>query len=76
MTRCRGILELALEEDPSRSIGERCENLSRTGNEPMQFEGEEGPLIRPTSLLLWQADPGQEILEPRPGGLDVNTAVD
>ena len=58
-----GIFQLTFEQDISGPFGERCEYLTRTRNEAMQFEGEERSRPASSTISLWKADAGQKLFE-------------
>ena len=74
MARGIGILQLALEKDSPRAMGQRRENLTGTGNEPMQLECKESAGPFAATRGFWQADAGQELLETSPACFFVETA--
>src|SRR5690606_2280127 len=69
------ILQLTLEHDSSRASGQRRENLSGAGNEPMQLECKESARPFAATRGFWQADACQELLETSAASFLVEAAV-
>ena len=63
VSRGFGVLELPFKKDPTRPGRERRKDFTGTGDEPVEFEGEKGSVLRAAALMLRQAHPGQKFFE-------------